>query len=195
MDKLIKGVYMLNLSIVKYFPEEISKTINEYFMQDTEEKNKAIEEIRLRVDKPIQLKFNRFEKLLNKNVSQESILKTIQYVCDNSIYSYQNQICEGFITVRGGHRIGITGNCVIENNKVTNINYISGLNFRIAKEIKGCSNKLLKYVLDLENNNIYTSLIVSPPGVRKNNNTSRFNKKNKYRNRKNEFFWNKCWTS
>ena len=186
---------MLNLSIVKYFPEEISKTINEYFMQDTEEKNKAIEEIRLRVDKPIQLKFNRFEKLLNKNVSQESILKTIQYVCDNSIYSYQNQICEGFITVRGGHRIGITGNCVIENNKVTNINYISGLNFRIAKEIKGCSNKLLKYVLDLENNNIYTSLIVSPPGVRKNNNTSRFNKKNKYRNRKNEFFWNKCWTS
>ena len=92
---------MLNQNIVKYFPDEISKIINEYFIEDTEEKNKAIEEIRLRVDKPIQLKFNRFEKILNKNVSQESILKTIQYVCDNSIYSYQNQICEGFITVRG----------------------------------------------------------------------------------------------
>lgn len=92
---------MLNLNIVKYFPDEVSKIINEYFIEDTEEKNKAIEEIRLRVDKPIQLKFNRFEKILNKNVSQESILKTIQYVCDNSIYSYQNQICEGFITVKG----------------------------------------------------------------------------------------------
>lgn len=92
---------MLNLNIVKYFPDEISKIINEYFKEDTEEKNKRVEEIRLRVDKPIQLKFNRFEKILNKNVSQESILKTIQYVCDNSIYSYQNQICEGFITVKG----------------------------------------------------------------------------------------------
>lgn len=92
---------MLNLNIVKYFPDEISKIINEYFIEDTEEKNKRVEEIRLRVEKPIQLKFNRFEKILNKNVSQESILKTIQYVCDNSIYSYQNQICEGFITVKG----------------------------------------------------------------------------------------------
>lgn len=186
---------MLNLNIVKYFPDEISKVISEYFMQDTEEKNKAIEEIRLRTDKPIQLKFNKFEKILNRNVSQESILKTIQYVCDNSIYSYQKQICEGFITVKGGHRIGITGSSVIEDNKVTNINYISSLNFRIAKEIKGCSNKLLKYVLDLENNNIYTTLIVSPPGVRKNNSIKRFNTKNKYRNRKNELFRNKCWTS
>ena len=157
---------MLNLNIVKYFPDEISKIINEYFKENTEEKNRTIEEVRLRVDKPIQLKFNGYEKILNKNVTQESILKTIQYVCDNSIYSYQNQICEGFITVRGGHRIGITGSCVIENNKVTNINYISSLNFRIAKEVKDASNKLLKYVLDLNNNNIYTTLIVSPPGVR-----------------------------
>ena len=162
---------MLNSNIIKYFPDEISQIINEYFTQDEEEKNKAIEEIRLRVDRPIQLKFNKFEKILQKNVSQESILKTIQYVCDNSIYSYQNQICEGFITVRGGHRIGITGNCVIENNKVSNINYISSLNFRVAKEIKGASNKLLKYVLDLEKNNIYTTLIVSPPGVRKDYNS------------------------
>ena len=54
---------MLNQNIVKYFPDEISKIINEYFIEDTEEKNKAIEEIRLRVDKPIQLKFNRFEKI------------------------------------------------------------------------------------------------------------------------------------
>lgn len=166
---------MLNPNIVKFFPDEIAEIINKYFEIDEEEKNKAIEEIRLRTDKPIQLKFNKFEKILEKNVTTEEILKTIQYICDNSIYSYQNQICEGFITVRGGHRIGLTGNCVIENNKVTNINYISSINFRVAKEIKGVSNKLLKYVLDLENNNIFTTLIISPPGVRKNNNFKRSN--------------------
>lgn len=157
---------MLISSLLSYFPEQISKEIEEYFKEDREEKNKFIEEIRLRSDRPLILKFNKEEVVLKTVINQEMILKTLQKVCDNSIYSYQNQIREGFITVKGGHRIGITGNCVIENGKVSNINYISSLNFRIAKQIKGCSNKLLKYVLDLENNNIYTTLIVSPPGVR-----------------------------
>lgn len=157
---------MLISSLLSYFPEQISKEIEEYFKEDTEEKNKFIEEIRLRSDRPLILKFNKEEVVLKTVVNQEMILKTLQKVCDNSIYSYQNQIREGFITVKGGHRIGITGNCVIENGRVSNINYISSLNFRIAKQIKGCSNKLLKYVLDLENNNVYTTLIVSPPGVR-----------------------------
>ena len=129
-------------SLLIYFPEEISKTIEEYFKTDTEEKNRTIEEIRLRADKPLILKFNKTEVVLDTVVNQEFILKTLQKVCDNSIYSFQNQIKEGFVTIKGGHRIGITGNCVIEDNKVSNINYISSLNFRIAKQIKGCSSKL-----------------------------------------------------
>ncbi|MBO4816571.1 MAG: hypothetical protein J5507_06800 [Clostridia bacterium] len=91
---------MLNINIVKFFPDEISDVINQYFEEDEEEKNRGIEEIRLRVDKPISLKFNKFEKVLDYIVTSENILRTLQYVCDNSIYSYQNQICDGFITVR-----------------------------------------------------------------------------------------------
>jgi len=157
---------MLIFNLFTYFPEEISKEIEEYFKNDLEEKNKTIEEIRLRIDKPIILKFNKGEAILKTIVKQEMILKTLQKVCNNSIYSFQSQIIEGFITVKGGHRIGITGSCVFDNNKISNINYISSLNFRVAKQIKGSSKKILKYVLDLENNNIYTSLIASPPGVR-----------------------------
>ena len=166
---------MLVSNLFMYFPEEISEVLENYFKDDFEEKNKQIEEIRLRAEKPLILKFNKKEVAFKLNVTQEMLLRTLQQVCDNSIYSFQNQIKEGFITVKGGHRIGLTGNCVIEENKLININYISSLNFRIAKEIKGCSNKLLKYVLDTENNNVYTTLIVSPPGVRKNNNFKRFN--------------------
>lgn len=180
---------MLISNLLTYFPEEISKEIEEYFEEDKEEKNKTIEEIRLRTDKPLILKFNKKEVVLKGFVNQELILKTLQKVCDNSIYTYQNQIREGFITVKGGHRIGITGNCIVEENKVSNINYVSSLNFRIAKEIKGSSNRMFKYVLDLENNTIYTTLIVSPPGVRKDNHFKGFDKKNKYRNRKGKFSW------
>ena len=106
---------MLNFNLINFFPEEIFEVLSKYFEEEKENKIKTIEEIRLRVDKPIILKFNKYEKILNFNVSQELILKTLQYICDNSIYSFQNQICDGFITIKGGHRIGITGNCVIEN--------------------------------------------------------------------------------
>ncbi len=157
---------MLISNLLPYFPEEICDVIENYFKEDTEEKDKTIEEIRLRADKPLILKFNKKEVLFKIIVTQEMILQTLQKVCDNSIYSFQNQIREGFITVKGGHRIGITGNCIVEGGRVSNINYVSSLNFRIAKEIKGCSNKILKYVLDVEKNSIYTTLIVSPPGVR-----------------------------
>ena len=63
----------------------------------------------------------------------------MQLICENSIYSYQNQIAEGFVTVSGGHRVGISGSCVIENQKVINIKHINSLNIRIARQILGCS--------------------------------------------------------
>ena len=81
--------------------------------------------------------------------------------------------------MQGGHRVGLTGNAVIKDGKIININYISSLNFRIAKQVIGCSNKIIKYILNEEQNSVYSTLIVSPPGVRKNNNIKRFNKKAK----------------
>ena len=53
------------------------------------------------------------------------------------------------------------------DGKITNINYVSSLNFRIAKQIIGASTRILKYVLDVEENNVYNTLIISPPGVGK----------------------------
>ena len=99
---------MLVSDILNYFPKEISNILSEYLKIDTEEKLKAVEEIRLRVGQPLILKFNKREEIFKYNILQEDILKTMQKVCDNSIYSFQNQICEGFVTVKGVHRIGIT---------------------------------------------------------------------------------------
>lgn len=81
------------------------------------------------------------------------------------MYSYQNQICEGFITIKGGHRIGITGNAVIKNGEVTTLSYINGLNFRVARQIFDCSNKAITHILN--GNTVWNTLIVSPPGLGK----------------------------
>ena len=72
----------------------------------------------------------------------------------------------GYITVRGGHRVGISGDVVIEDGKVKNISYVYSLNFRIAREINGASNNVMKYILDTKNNSVYNSLIVGPPNTR-----------------------------
>lgn len=147
-------------SILKYFPEKIEHKIAEEIL----DKFDNLEEIRIRALRPIILKLSEGEKVIKYSVSTDEILSCLQLLCENSIYSYQNEICNGFITVKGGHRVGISGSCVIENNKIINIDYIFSLNFRIARQIFGCSNKVLKYILDLENNNIYNTLIISPPG-------------------------------
>ena len=147
-------------SVLKYFPEKIEYKIAEEVL----DKFDNLEEIRIRALRPIILKLSDGEKVIKYSVSTDEILSCLQLLCENSIYSYQNEICNGFITVKGGHRVGISGSCVIENNKIINIDYIFSLNFRIARQILGCSNKILKYILDLENNNIYNTLIVSPPG-------------------------------
>ena len=148
--------------ILRYFPDNIRVVL-----ENEINNNLVIEEIRIRNSKPIILKLNNSEKIINYIVQTEDILKILQSICENSIYSYQNQICEGFITIKGGHRIGITGSAVIENNKVKNINYISNLNFRIARQIIGCSNNIIKEIINQEENTIYNTLIVSPPGAGK----------------------------
>ena len=123
-----------------------------------------LEEIRIRNNRPIFLKIGQSEQQVNYIINTNDVLEILQKICDNSIYTYQNQICNGYITIKGGHRIGITGNIVIKDGQVTNISHIYSLNFRIARQVIDCSNKILESVLDLKNNTAFNTIIISPPG-------------------------------
>ncbi|HIT70836.1 MAG TPA: stage III sporulation protein AA [Candidatus Scatovivens faecipullorum] len=149
--------------ILRYFPGKIQNILNE----EIGEKYNILEEIRIRVQKPIILKFNNNEKIVRYLCNTEEILNILQAICENSIYTYQKQIAEGFVTIQGGHRVGISGSCVIENGKVININYVNSLNFRISRQVIGVGKKVLKHILDLEEKNLYNTLIISPPGAGK----------------------------
>ena len=149
---------------LNFFPNNISKKIEENTKKESIDK---LEEIRLRANKKIILKFNNNEKILDFEITSKEILETLQILCENSIYSYQKEICEGYITVKGGHRVGLSGNVIIENNRIININYISSLNFRIARQIIGCSNSIIESIVNKETNSIYNTLIVSLPGAGK----------------------------
>ena len=149
--------------LLNYFPNNIYNLIS-----STVNKNNKIEvelqEIRIRCDRPIILKLRSCEIVIEYKVNETEIMQTLERLCNNSIYAYKNQICDGFLTVRGGHRVGITGTGVVENGKIINLKYITSLNFRIAREVLGCSLKILDKIIDFKNNFVNNTLIVSPPG-------------------------------
>lgn len=134
-----------------------------------------IEEIRLRTNKPLIINAGAKDYFYNdslskldlniKNsyiVSKEDIEETFQIICKYSIHSFIDDIKKGFITLRGGHRIGIVGKVILEDGQVKNIKHISSLNIRISKEIKGCADKVLDQIIK-NRNEIYNTIIISPP--------------------------------
>ncbi len=75
-------------------------------------------------------------------VDNRQIEECFQRLCGYSVYSHQDELANGFITVKNGHRAGICGTAVIENGRVTGIRYISSINLRVAREIKGAATRL-----------------------------------------------------
>lgn len=149
--------------ILNALPRQIVSEIIQVFSTYSSLIN-TLQEIRIRVSKPIILKQRNSDIVLQHIVTNEELLHILERFCENSIYAYKNQICEGFLTIKGGHRIGITGSCVIENGKIINIKYVSSLNIRIAREVKGCSNAIINEIIDIDNQTILNTLLVSPPG-------------------------------
>lgn len=149
--------------LYRYFPSNIYNLLKSTAIQNSKIEQE-LQEIRIRVNKPIILKLRKLEVVIEYEISQTEILQIVEKLCNNSIYAYKNQMCEGFITIKGGHRVGITGSAVMDNGKIINIKYITSLNFRVAREVENCSYSILNQVVDVKNDTINNTLIVSPPG-------------------------------
>lgn len=149
----------MNLSyLFRILPRSILLAIDQNMME-------SLQEIRVRVKRKTIIKFNNFEKEADFVPEEREMIELLQRLCDNSIYSFQNQISNGFITLVGGHRVGIAGSIAMKDGKVSNINYISALNFRIAREITGISNELMKHIF--KDGRAKNTLIISKPGMGK----------------------------
>lgn len=148
-----------------YIEEKLSDIDNKY--------KKIIEEVRLRVNKPLMLNMSGIDIFIDKDgnllfedinsfiVNKEMIDKTFEKICEYSIYAVEDEIRNGFVTIKGGHRIGISGKSVYKNNSLFTIKDISSINIRISRQKIGVSNKVIKYII--HNKKIYNTLIVSPP--------------------------------
>ncbi len=133
-----------------------------------------LEEIRLRAGKPLMTFYKNKDWFVTRNgrltrsldeayiVDQWEIVKTLELMSENSIYAYQDEIKSGYLTLRGGHRVGLSGKVVLQDGKIRNIKDFNGINIRIAKEVKGCSTHIINYIIK-NNSDIYNTLIIGPP--------------------------------
>ena len=157
---------MIYDSILKCFPQNLKNELEEIICSNNYIENN-LEEIRIRLNLPVIFKIANEEKIVDHIITQEEISEILQKICENSLYSYQNQIANGYITINGGHRVGIMGSAVLKDDKVINLNYISSLNIRVSRQVLDCSNCIIEDILNRPQNNIYNTLIISPPGLGK----------------------------
>ena len=83
-------------------------------------------------------------------------------ISEYSLYAYEDEVRQGFITICGGHRVGLMGQAVMDNKSIKSVKHISFINIRIAHQIKGCANEVLPFVYD--DDRVLHTLIISPPG-------------------------------
>lgn len=132
-----------------------------------------LQEIRLRVHAPICCIYKNKECYVTQDghlsenagdgwvIGKKEIQETVEYIGNYSLYAYEEEVRQGFITIQGGHRIGVAGRAIVEKGWVKGLKYISYLNIRLSHEVIGCADTLLPYIT--EERQMFHTLIISPP--------------------------------
>ncbi|MCI8484992.1 MAG: stage III sporulation protein AA [Lachnospiraceae bacterium] len=159
--------------VIRVFPGTLRPVCQESFAHGIEP-----EEIRLRMGQPVMILgkkgeyfwSNQGQVLTQKDSDsyrwkEADMRETLSKMSQYSMYALEEEIRHGFFTIQGGHRVGVTGKTVCEQEKIMTIRNISGLNIRIARQKKGCAKEVIPWLK--RENSIHNTLILSPPGVGK----------------------------
>ena len=159
---------MTEQDITKLFPAQIRKALGQALF----DRNK-IYEILLRVNAPLIVIYQGKEYFLTLegeltreeakayHVQTEDLKEMLEYISGYSLYAFEEEIRQGFLTIVGGHRVGIAGKTILDGNKIKSLKYISYINLRLSHQIKGCASPILPYII--KNRQICHTLIISPP--------------------------------
>ena len=137
-----------------------------------------IDEVRIRINNPIVVSLKGKEFFLTPGgqftgkikearlITGEEIDGILHHICKCSVYAFGDELKEGYITVPGGHRIGLAGEVVVdEKGQIITIKYVTFMNIRISHQILGVADSVICFLC--ENDTVKNSLIVSPPGCGK----------------------------
>ncbi len=126
----------------------------------------CLEEVRFRIGRNPSVVSNSKEIILcgkkTRVIKKEQLYSLLEMVSQASVHTVLEQVRNGFLTVKGGHRLGICGSTVVKDGKVENIKHISSVSLRVAREKKGIGAEVLTKLMT--QGTLGNTLILSPPG-------------------------------
>lgn len=138
-----------------------------HLLAETQLDYEKLYEIRMRVGRPLFLTYDGGECFLRQKgrspyvVTREDIKQTLEYISGYSLYAYEDEVRQGYLSVQGGHRVGITGKVLLDGGKIRGMKYISCINVRLAHQIPGCADRVMPVIQPEKE--IFHTLIISPP--------------------------------
>jgi stage III sporulation protein AA len=142
--------------IVEVLPAAIADIIQNY-PPSLKEK---VEEIRVRVSRPLELVVGGKPHLQSHIVTADEGIQLLNRLSHYSIYTLEEELKRGYITIQGGHRVGLAGKVITEQGKVKAIRDISSFNIRIAKQKIGIA---APYIPLLYKDYWKNTVIIGPP--------------------------------
>lgn len=158
--------------ILRLLTGEIRKIFEKTSLQED-----GLQEIRLRAGQPLMVNSMGRELFMDQagrawsaagqgyTVSKKDVTEALERLNSYSLYAYEEEVRRGFLTVQGGHRVGLAGRTVVEKDRIFGIRDISFLNIRIAHQVIGCARPLLPFIY--ADGRLENTLIVAPPGCGK----------------------------
>lgn len=154
--------------IGKLFPKEVRN-----LLEKAELKQEYLQEIRLRINGPLLMVYRGEEYFLGAKgglckdpgqafrVCRRCLQETLEYLSSYSLYAYEEEVRQGYLTLQGGHRVGLAGKTILDGEKITSIRFISFINIRFSHQVKGCASVILPYIA--QGSTVRHTLLISPP--------------------------------
>lgn len=132
-----------------------------------------VDEVRLRANKPVTLVCGRDEWFITErgklrrthldsvNTTAAQITEAFEAACQHSIYAFEQELRNGFVTMKGGYRVGVSGRVQANGGQVTALTQCSGLCIRVSREIKGCADRVMPVIKP--DDHVRATLLISPP--------------------------------
>ncbi|MEO2074399.1 MAG: stage III sporulation protein AA [Bacillus sp. (in: firmicutes)] len=143
-------------TILHFLPKNIADLIS----QIPPDQKDDLEEIRIRINRPIEITLKGAPRFLSYIIQPEDAFHLMNKISHFSIYTLEEELKRGYITVSGGHRIGLAGKVILEEGKVKAIRDIASFNIRIAREKVGIAESIVPFLFQ---GSWMHSMIIGPP--------------------------------
>ncbi len=136
----------------------------------------TVEEIRLRINKPIVIHSSLGAYSLEQHgnkcqvaegycITEDDLNRTIGLMTSNSWYALEDEIRSGYLTLPGGHRVGLTGKTILDKGNIKTLKYLGSINIRLARQILGAADSVMPRIL--RSGVVRSTVLISPPGCGK----------------------------